>query len=757
MKKCMALLLVLITFLCAASAAAANGTAEFAFMGETYRVTYVRSEIAEGKLNVVVSGFGNRMRFVNNQLVVPAWCSARTGGKELQAGNVHISGDGVYTYVFNTDQMPDKLFLYPHDDEKNPVLLWDGSAAADSPAPTQAPEAAEEEKVRISFDGKPYNLSIGEFGFTDKERTTYRVTVEGFNILLTGKSGNISELMPFKVAVAWSPEAFLPATAQGVETGNRSTFYFQIPENAPEEDPKYILITPYYTQLPWGHWYVIAEGRFHPGTEFAGEEPSPTPTPTPTPKPTPTPSPTPTPTPTPVPEADTNLLKQPGQVVKFGRYPQTAAGDDLTPVEWLVLDYDEDAGRALLISRYVLDAEPYHLKPARVTWEECSLRAWLNDEFLNTAFTPEEQQAILETDVDNSQAAVGKGGGNDTRDRIFVLSKSDLSPEGVFRKAGIPKQLTSSTEYVNGSAGSPLSSNPKTEEGTTSTDWWIRNPIKKNYTGIGAFWNDETQEHVVIYPEGVRPVFWVNVDSDFFSHSADGSGAPQTVAAPDPAAEPVQAASHPEALKSPGAVVLFGTYPQTIDSTYLTPIQWQVLAYDAEANRALLLSRYGLDVRQYHDKQANVTWEKSSLRKWLNSEFLENAFTPGEQAAILVTELDNGAEQQGYPDTLKKGGKKTKDQVFLLSFAETGTYLRGHRAKQCAVTDYAFMKGAYTDGKHFVGGRPAGMWMTRSPGKTQKGVAAVDKAGYFSAQKADYEKLTVRPAVWVDLNAEYFN
>ena len=87
--------------------------------------------------------------------------------------------------------------------------------------------------------------------------------------------------------------------------------------------------------------------------------------------------------------------------IPFGAYPQTADGTDSTPIEWIILDYREDEGRALLLSRYVLDAKPYNDKKAAVTWDECTLRAWLNNEFLQQAFLAEEQALIFSTRLRN--------------------------------------------------------------------------------------------------------------------------------------------------------------------------------------------------------------------------------------------------------------------------------------------------------------------------------------------------------------------
>ena len=92
-----------------------------------------------------------------------------------------------------------------------------------------------------------------------------------------------------------------------------------------------------------------------------------------------------------------------GSVVTFGSYPQQAQGTDRTPIQWQVLDVQGD--RALLLSCRGLDTRQYHTEKTETTWAACSLRAWLNGEFLNRAFSGREQAGILMTDVDGSKEA----------------------------------------------------------------------------------------------------------------------------------------------------------------------------------------------------------------------------------------------------------------------------------------------------------------------------------------------------------------
>lgn len=87
-----------------------------------------------------------------------------------------------------------------------------------------------------------------------------------------------------------------------------------------------------------------------------------------------------------------------GETVKFGWYEQDDDPDDgKEEIEWTVLALEGD--RALLISKYALDCQPYHKVHGSISWEECSLREWLNDSFLREAFNSAQQKRIPETEV----------------------------------------------------------------------------------------------------------------------------------------------------------------------------------------------------------------------------------------------------------------------------------------------------------------------------------------------------------------------
>ena len=110
------------------------------------------------------------------------------------------------------------------------------------------------------------------------------------------------------------------------------------------------------------------------------------------------------------------------RTVFFGSFPQQ--GSDAEPIEWIVLD--EADGKTLLLVKDCLASLPWHNDHTAVTWDQSDLRVWLNGEFLQTAFTAEEQDRILFTDLDNSDVlGYGTPAGADTRDRIFLLSGTE--------------------------------------------------------------------------------------------------------------------------------------------------------------------------------------------------------------------------------------------------------------------------------------------------------------------------------------------
>lgn len=211
------------------------------------------------------------------------------------------------------------------------------------------------------------------------------------------------------------------------------------------------------------------------------------------------------------------------------------------------------------------------------------------------------------------------------------------------------------------------------------------------------------------------------------------------------------AAAARDAKFAVGNYVSFGTYPQTKAGNDATPIEWLVLARNG--NKALLISRYGLDAQPYNESETNVTWEKCSLRAWLNDVFFSRAFDTSEQQAIILTTVAND-KSQGYSEWNITGGSTTKDKVFLLSYAEAKMYFglnENSNTKSCIQpTAYAIAQGVFVDGAS------ASWWWLRSPGHEQYDAARVGADGSLYYHDVRDSSGAVRPAIWVDLDSPFF-
>ena len=198
-----------------------------------------------------------------------------------------------------------------------------------------------------------------------------------------------------------------------------------------------------------------------------------------------------------------------------------------------------------------------------------------------------------------------------------------------------------------------------------------------------------------------------------------------------------------------GESYVFGAYEQDNDeSNGKEPIEWIVL--DKDGPSLLIVSKYALDGNLYNTKgDEPITWETCSLRAWLNSEFINEAFSSDERNKIQIAEVKN-ADNNGYGGT--PGGNDTTDNVFLLSLDEAEKYFDSKEARMCAPTDYAVARGAWQSGDYSVGGRASCYYWLRSPGRSYDSAANVECDGsvldYGHGVDCDY--LAVRPVVWVN-------
>ena len=120
------------------------------------------------------------------------------------------------------------------------------------------------------------------------------------------------------------------------------------------------------------------------------------------------------------------LCAKVGDYFTFGSYEQdidTTNGKE--DIEWLVLDKQDD--KILIISKYALDTVPYNKDVRSVTWETCTLRKWLNNDFYNSAFNEEEKTKIKSSTVTaDANPEYDTDPGNNTGDKVFLLSINEV-------------------------------------------------------------------------------------------------------------------------------------------------------------------------------------------------------------------------------------------------------------------------------------------------------------------------------------------
>lgn len=219
-------------------------------------------------------------------------------------------------------------------------------------------------------------------------------------------------------------------------------------------------------------------------------------------------------------------------------------------------------------------------------------------------------------------------------------------------------------------------------------------------------------------------------------------------------------------------------------------ISWLKLA--EENGKTLLVSEYVLDAVPYDDSaekyqwsvqsprpQKDVQWATSSVRTWLNGEFLNAAFSADEQGAIAATTLTdtkNNVPHTGKDaaDSSVHAAQETTDQVFLLSLAEAKKYFTNNAARLAHPTDYAASQGVYV-GTASNADQPEGaaVWWLRSNGYYAGYASVVTDDGYvhgdgyrmagelhdgFEDHGTELKSelggnVGVRPAIWVETSA----
>lgn len=475
------------------------------------------------------------------------------------------------------------------------------------------------------------------------------------------------------------------------------------------------------------------------------------------------------------------------------------------PVKWRVLAVSEDGTDAFVMADKTLNFQPYNTTDSdEVTWENASIRTWLDEEFQNKAFTDEEKEGIIPTEIENKKSpeyegAEGEEEETPTTDRIYLPSWEEITS----RAYGFTDSKAE-TE-TRGAAVTDFAGSDRVWGG----NYWLRTISDKNYAGQAACLNGETGKNSLSTEDGIRPVLHLDLTKTELWEYAGKVKQDQTEIAPDttPAVPTQDPDEQPGVTMAPGQVypknpvihendlksntwdcIYFGRYYNTKITPYVLaeagehnsvkeenegeaclvrheqgyfqyePIKWRVLSINEDGTDAFLMAEQAIDLAQYFYKSdVEITWEKSDIRYWLNQEFMETAFTADEQAAVETTDVTTADNRWSG----EAGGNATKDKVYLPSIEEMlnpdygfSSDVEEGDTRRISATDYTDKGG--TPNQPYAG---ALTYWLRSPGVKKGCPATVGDWGEGSiptepsvmTEKAE-NYIGVRPVMHVNLS-----
>ena len=192
-----------------------------------------------------------------------------------------------------------------------------------------------------------------------------------------------------------------------------------------------------------------------------------------------------------------------GQYITFGTYEQDNNPRNGTEdIEWLVLAKENN--RLLVISRYALDSKRYSEKGTYVTWETCTLRKWMNNDFLNAVFSSAEHALIPTVTVTaDKNPSFSSHPGNDTEDKMFLLSFVEANNYFASDNTRVCKP----TSYAENQGAD------KNYDG--SCDWWLRTPGDDQKDAACVIFEGITNVYghfVLAGNVAVRPAMWIELE-----------------------------------------------------------------------------------------------------------------------------------------------------------------------------------------------------------------------------------------------------
>ena len=192
------------------------------------------------------------------------------------------------------------------------------------------------------------------------------------------------------------------------------------------------------------------------------------------------------------------------------------------PIVWQVLAKENDG--VYVMSKRILDSQPFNNVKDIVQWSGCSLRSWLNKDFYESAFSANEKSKICTiTHSNESNPRYGIDGGDDTTDNIWMLSFS----ETINKAYGFSEEVTDNdiarqakgTDYAKsqGLFVAPNNGNDFYKGYEGNSIWHLRTPgctvYGESVVGFKGDTSDGSYRFYCFTDEGVRPVFKLSLTS----------------------------------------------------------------------------------------------------------------------------------------------------------------------------------------------------------------------------------------------------
>lgn len=199
-----------------------------------------------------------------------------------------------------------------------------------------------------------------------------------------------------------------------------------------------------------------------------------------------------------------------GDTVTFGTYEQNNNySDGNENIEWVVIDKQED--KIMVVSKYIIAGQPFNTtNEGHISWENCTLRKWLNNDFLNEAFSDAEKKLITDTTIFSTEYLAHSTTDYSTTDKIFLLSENERNMlSSVDALKGIVTE--SVIALFSDAANSDVANiNPSNFEPL----WWLRTTWEDADDSCASVvcgvdydgWIYAVEENA-----GVRPALWISL------------------------------------------------------------------------------------------------------------------------------------------------------------------------------------------------------------------------------------------------------